>query len=238
MKDTQPASFTSSLQSSGRRRFHAAVLFLAAAAVAFAPPFALAGAYEDYFKAVMNDDTATVASLLKKGFDPNTIEPERGDTGLILALRENAMKVFRMLLDTQGVDLNAQVRNGDNALMIASYKGNLPAVQALIDKGAEVNKKGWTPLHYAAAAGSNEIVQLLLNKSAYIDAESPNKTTPTMMAARAGHIMTVKLLLDEGADATLKNELGMTAIDFAAKYDYQDIVEGLTYRLKKAGKLP
>lgn len=231
------ASFTRFLRSGARRRFHAA-LFSLAAALAFAPPLALAGAYEDYFKAVMKDDAATVASLLRKGFDPNTIEPERGDTGLILALREGAMKVFGTLLDTPGADLSAQVRNGDNALMIACYKGNLPAARALIARGVEVNKKGWTPLHYAAAAGSNEIVRLLLDKSAYIDAESPNKTTPIMMAARAGHIMTVKLLLDEGADATLKNELGMTAIDFAAKYDHQDIVEGLTYRLKKAGKLP
>jgi ankyrin repeat protein len=58
-----------------------------------------------------------------------------------------------------------------------------------------------------------------------------------MMAARGGHILTVKLLLDEGADATLKNEVGMTAIDFAKKHEHHDIAEGLTYRLKKAGKL-
>ena len=53
---------------------------------------------------------------------------------------------------------------------------------------------------------------------------------------RGGHILTVKLLLDEGADATLKNESGMTAIDFAKQSEFQDIADGLTYRLKKAGK--
>jgi ankyrin repeat protein len=57
-----------------------------------------------------------------------------------------------------------------------------------------------------------------------------------MMAARGGHILTVKLLLDEGADATLKNGADMTAIDFARAGGFNDIVEGLTYRLKKAGK--
>jgi ankyrin repeat protein len=145
--------------------------------------------------------------------------------------------VFDALLNARGIDLEAKARNGDTALMIASFKANLPAVKALIDKGAEVNKTGWTPLHYAASIGNNDIVSLLLEKSAYIDAESPNKTTPIMMAARAGHIMTVKLLLDEGADATLKNDAGMTAIDFAEKHEFRDIAEGLTYRLKKAGKL-
>lgn len=201
------------------------------------PGLAWAGAYDDFFHAVQANDAAAVKSLFARGLDPNLIEGERGDTGLILAVRENSMDVFRVLLNAPGIDLEATARNGDNALMIACFKANKLAVQALIDKGAEVNRPGWAPLHYAATSGNNEIVQILLDHSAYIDAESPNKTTPIMMAARGGHILTVKLLLDEGADATLKNDLGMTAIDFAEKYNFKDIAEGLTYRLKKAGKL-
>ncbi|KRB66309.1 hypothetical protein ASE07_10535 [Noviherbaspirillum sp. Root189] len=210
------------------------------AGLALAPLISMpvwAGAYDDFFRAVKLDDARTIKSLLARGLDPNLIEPERGETGLMLALRENSSGVFDTLLNARGIDLEAKARNGDTALMIASFKANLPAVKALIDKGAEVNKTGWTPLHYAASIGNNDIVSLLLDKSAYIDAESPNKTTPIMMAARAGHIMTVKLLLDEGADATLKNDAGMTAIDFAEKHEFRDIAEGLTYRLKKAGKL-
>lgn len=195
------------------------------------------GAYDDFFRAVKMNDEKTVASLLARGLDPNLIEPERGETGLIIALREESMKVFDILLRSKEVDLEIKAFNGDNALMIAAFKGNLRAVEALIERGAEINKTGWTPLHYAAFVGKNDIVKLLLDKSAYIDAESPNKTTPIMMAARAGHILTVKLLLDEGADATLKNDQGMTAIDFANKYEFKDIAEGLTHRLKKAGKL-
>lgn len=196
-----------------------------------------AGAYDDFFRAVKLNDAKTIASLLSRGLDPNLIEPERGETGLILALRENSMTVFDVLLRSKQIDVEVKAFNGDNALMIAAFKGNLRAVEALIEHGAEVNKTGWTPLHYAAFVGNNDIVKLLLDKSAYIDAESPNKTTPIMMAARAGHILTVKLLLDEGADATLRNDLGMTAIDFARKYEFEDIAEGLTHRLRKAGKL-
>lgn len=197
---------------------------------------AFAGSYDDFFRAVKFDDARTVGALLARGFDPNTIEPERGDTGLILALREHSMKVFDLLLKARGTDLDAHAYNGDTALMIASYQGNLQAVRALLAKGVQVNRPGWTALHYAAAAGADDIVRLLLDHSAAIDAASPNKTTPIMMAARGGHIMTVKLLLDAGADATLKNALGMTAIDFAKAHGYTDIADGLTYRLKKAGK--
>jgi ankyrin repeat protein len=216
------------------RRFF---LLLMSCAVLVLPSLTYAGSYDDFFHAVKVDDASTVSSLLQRGFDPNTVEAERGDSGLILALRENAMKVFPLLLNANGADLDLKVNNGDTALMIAAYKANREAVQALLEKGAAVNKEGWTPLHYAAAAGDNEIVQMLLDKSALLDALSPNKTTPIMMAARNGHIYTVKLLLDAGADASLKNDQGMTAIDFARKNGSTDIVEGLTYRLKKAGKL-
>jgi ankyrin repeat protein len=219
---------------SRRQALH--LLAVSALAVSL-PGVAFAGAYDDYFTAVKLDNVKLVRSLLQRGFDPNTVEEERGETGLIIAVREDANKVFELLLNTKDVNLNARARNGDSALMIAAYKGKYDAVKTLLDRGAEPNQTGWAALHYAAAIGNNQIVQLLLDHSAYIDAESPNQTTPIMMAARGGHILTVKLLLDEGADLTLKNGAGMTALDFARAGGFKDIVEGLTYRLKKAGKL-
>jgi ankyrin repeat protein len=212
-------------------------LIAALAMASFAPGITFAGAYEDFIHAVKMDDESQVKSLLARGVDPNMIEPERGDSALTLALREGSMKVFKALLDARNINIELKSRNGDNPLMVAAYKENKPAVEALLAKGAEVNHPGWTALHYGAAVGNNDIVRILLEKSAYIDAESPNKTTPIMMAARGGHINTVKLLLDQGADATLKNERGMNAIDFAKNHNHKDIAEGLTYRLKKSGKL-
>jgi ankyrin repeat protein len=211
---------------------------LAAAGLASClPELALAGAYDDWFKAIKLDLDGQVRTLLKRGIDPNTVDEERGDTALILAVREDSAKVIDLLLQNKEVKLDARSRNGDTALMLAAYKNKPALVRALLDKGAEPNQTGWTALHYAATVGNNDIVQLLLDRSAYIDAESPNQTTPIMMAARGGHILTVKLLLDEGADVTLKNGAGMTALDFARAGGFNDIVEGLTYRLKKAGKL-
>lgn len=192
---------------------------------------AVAGAYDDYFEAVKRNDAKTVRSLLQRGFDPNAIDEERSETGLMLALREDSMDVFRLLLAARGTDFERRARNGDTALMIAAFRRNKEAVETLVAKGAEVNRPGWTALHYAAAAGSNEIVAFLLEHHAYIDAESPNRTTPLMMAAWGGHILTVKLLLDEGADLTLRNAVGMDAVDFARRGEFPDIVEGLNYRL-------
>ena len=221
-----------------RSRFSAFLLLLA---LAFLPSVSQAGTdakqADAYFKAAQLDDERSMKALLAAGVNPNLMKKERGETGLMIAVREDSKKVFKILLNTPGIDLNLRARNGDTALMIASYKGDAAVVKALLDKEAEPNNTGWTALHYAAAIGNDEIVQMLLDASAYIDAGSPNQTTPIMMAARAGKILTVKLLLDSGADVTLKNDLGMTAIDLAKKFDHDDIAEGLTHRLKQAGKL-
>ena len=171
--------------------------------------------YSEWFRAVQADDAAKVQQLLARGFDPNTLEAARFETALILAVRNSAQKVFAKLLDAPGVNLDARAQNGDTALMIAAFKSNVAVATALIDKGAEINRPGWTALHYAAASGCDELVKILLEHAAYIDAESPNKTTPLMMAVRGMHVKTVQLLLEEGADATLKNERGLSALDVA-----------------------
>ncbi|RXZ38921.1 ankyrin repeat domain-containing protein [Oxalobacteraceae bacterium CAVE-383] len=216
-------------------RRHAAAV-LACLVMLAAPCAAFADTLSDFFRAVKNDNYTVVKSLLERGLSPNLVEETRGDSGLILALREDSKRVFDILINTPGIDLEIRARNGDSALMIASYKGNVAAVKALLAKEAQVNNQGWTALHYAAAIGNDEIVRMLLEESAYIDAESPNSTTPLMMAAGSGRVTTVKLLLDEGADPTLKNNVGMTALDFAQEARQTYVLDDITNLLNKPAK--
>lgn len=183
-------------------------------------------------KAVVFNDTKAVAQALKAGVDPNSRD-EKGNPLLVIAMREKSADVATLLINDQRTDLDAANAAGENAMMIASLQGLTPMVKLLIDKDAEVNKKGWAPLHYAATNGRDDIVQILLDASAYVDAESPNGTTPLMMAARGGHITTCKVLLDGGADVRLKNQLGMTAVDFAMQSNQKEIADGLRKRLEQ-----
>lgn len=179
--------------------------------------FVFAGSFDDYFKAVQQNDESKVIALTLRGFDLNT-RNEKNEHALLLALREGSLKVADFLLEQNSVDVEARNSQGESPLMIAAFKGQLAQAQRLIARRAEVNKPGWTPLHYAAsnaAPTSVAMVRLLLEHHAYIDAESPNRTTPLMMAAHYGNPLVVKLLLDEGADSSVKNEKGLTAIDFA-----------------------
>ncbi len=184
--------------------------------------WARAGSYEDFFAAIAKDDVATVTDLLRRGFDPNTRDPN-GDHGLYLAIRGSAARVTQALIDFPRTEVESLNRTDESPLMAAALAGQLALCRKLIARGAAVNKTGWTPLHYAATNGHEDVIRLLLEEHAFIDAESPNKTTPLMMAARYGSVAAAKLLLQEGAEPLLKNEQGMTAIDFANSVNRADM---------------
>ncbi len=183
-----------------------------------------AGSYEDYFGAIRSDNAGAIEKLLQRGFDPNTLDPNK-QHGLYLALREPSPKAAKLLINWPKTDLNIANEVGETPLMMAVIKGHTELAAAMLAKDADVNKTGWTPLHYAATTGNNQIITMLLEKHAYIDAESPNGSTPLMLAAMYGSATAVKLLLDGGADPLLKNQIGMTAIDFAEKAERKEVVD-------------
>jgi uncharacterized protein len=186
--------------------------------------WATAGSYEDFFKAVQFDNVRVVQGLLQRGFDPNTVNPE-GVPALMLAVREPSLKVAELLAAHPDTKTEVRNSNDESVLMLAAIKGYLELVQKLVDNDADVNKTGWTALHYAASGGHVPVIAHLLEHSAYIDAESHNGTTPLMMAAMYGSPEAVKHLIQAGADLTIKNQLGLTALDFAVRGQRQNAKE-------------
>ena len=172
------------------------------------------GSYDDFFQAIKRDDAAAVTALLRRGFDVNTPDPQLRH-GLVVALESPSNRALEALLVWPGVKFDQRNAHDETPLMLAALRGNLAAVRKLVAMDADVNKTGWTALHYAATNAHLEIMQLLLDEHAYIDAESPNGSTPLMMAAQYGSAAAVRLLLEAGADPTLKNQLQLTATDFA-----------------------
>ena len=180
-----------------------------------------AGSYQDFFAAIEADRAEDIQALLHRGFDPNTVN-EKGVPALILAAQKKSLHVVSVLLKDKKTNLNITTQESENILMLAAIQNQIELAKLLIQQGAEVNKPGWTPLHYAASKGHIEMMRLLIENSAYLDAESPNGTTPLMMAAYYGTPPSVKLLLEEGADPLLKNKLGLSALDFAHQTKHKD----------------
>jgi ankyrin repeat protein len=197
-----------------------------------------AGQITDFTKAAKFDDVSEVQSLLKAGVSPNTLD-QNGNPMLIVAIRDKSPKVTNLLLANQAIDVDVSNKSGENPLMIASIEGDLPLVETMVLKNkAQVNKTGWAPLHYACSTGKLSVAEFLVANGAKVNALSPSETTPLMMAVSSGNELLIKFLLDKGADLSMRNHEGYSAIDVAALFNRDDIKEGLTSRWLKLYKQP
>lgn len=216
-------------------------LTLPAAAQSRFPPEAPAAAASastpspELHVAARNDHAGTVMSLLLAGVDPNLRDGQR-NTALHVAIREESGKALEVLLKSPGTDVNAINQAGETPLMLAAIHGRLDWVQLLVKRGALVNDAGWTALHYAAAGPNEHVVRWLLEQGAEIDARSPNGTTPLMMAAGYGGLSGADILIDAGADVTLRNDHRMSAADFARRAGQDELAERLDQLAKRAPK--
>ena len=169
----------------------------------------------EFFRAVNVDDDRTVRSLLASGLDPNVTNPQ-GQTGLVLAMKDDSPKVAAALLAHPAIQVDAATAADETALMLAAMRGRLDWVQRLVARGAAIQRQGWTPLHYACSGPDGlAVAKYLLDQGAAIEARSPNGTTPLMMAARYGSQDTAEWLLQRGANVLARNDRGLTPADFA-----------------------
>jgi ankyrin repeat protein len=197
---------------------------------------AVAGAYDDFFKAVQLDNAREVALLLNRGFDPNTVNPQ-GVPALLKATQDQSFKVATVLADHPGTRVDPRSERNESPLMLAALRGDEALVQKLVARGAEVNKTGWTPLHYAATGAQLRIMAFLIGAQADVDAGAPNGTTALMMAAMYGNAECVKLLLESGADPLIRNVQQLSALDFAqraGRLDSAKLIEQVLHRRAKA----
>ncbi len=86
------------------------------------------------------------------------------------------------------------------------------------------------PLHLAAECGHREIVELLLDRGADINARANYNRTALHLAAERGHREIVELLLDRGADINIRTNYNRTALHIAALWGNREIAELLLDR--------
>ncbi|MDL2059558.1 ankyrin repeat domain-containing protein [Mesosutterella sp. AGMB02718] len=201
---------------------------LAAAAAALAPAAALTAlpaaaaqaaqagaeeAYANFTGAVKNNRADVVKKMLDQGYNPNVKMPN-GDPALVYAIRADNDRVIPLLLKAKGIDVDKANASGESALMVAAYKKNRTLVNELLAKGAIVDRSsGWSPLHYAAAAGSPELVDLFLKKGANPNVRTKSGVTPLFMAARIANRACIERLLKAGARKDLCNDRGQSPAD-------------------------
>jgi len=222
--------FLSFLFRSGIRPGRVSGLALVLALVLGAPAMALAQAQQaptaDWWSAIDRDDVSTVQGMLLRYTDPNALN-ELGNPALTQAVREQSWNVFDALRASPDVHIDAPNARDETALMYLCILGQTERARALIAAGAQVNRLGWTPLHYAASKAQVETARMLIDRGAIVNAPGPDGTTPLMMAALSGKPEIVRLLLSKGADPAMINAAQETAADWARKRNHELLAAGL-----------
>jgi ankyrin repeat protein len=196
------------------------------------------------------DDAAKVKLLLEAGADPN-VGDRTGVTPLELAVaRDDGGPVVALMLahggDAKRVDgsfgasspatLQSLLARGanpraDEAVAVAAERGNVGAIELLVDHGASVDEQsgplGITALMWAAQMGYPDAVSFLLAHGAKPNVREPfNGATALVQAAASDRAdpSIVRALLDAGADATIPDDEGADALAWAIRRGDPEII--------------
>jgi hypothetical protein len=170
-------------------------------------------AWEAYFKAHKAANPKTIEDIL-------WIMAKAGHTQLVAPLM-NLSKVTRTCIHLQPIMMNVKLgREGKTQLHHCAINGFTTSVKRLLSiRNINVNVKddvsGSTPLHDAAENGHIEIVRLLLQNGAEVNAKSNYGYTPLHCAASHGHIDILHLLVENGADLEAQGNYGERALHWA-----------------------
>ena len=132
-------------------------------------------------------------------------------------------KVVDRLL-AAGAPIDGINGGGNTALVGAAWGGRDAVLVGLLDRGADLASSGARALEFAANAGHAAIVRLLVERGVPPDGRNAYGWTPLMTAAWQGHDAVVSCLLALGADRSVKDDAGKTAIDWAREGNRQRIV--------------
>ena len=169
---------------------------------------------------------------------------------VVLVLSNGAVtgELYRRLSDGPPAAAIREPIAKERELLVASQRGDLKKVKALIAAGADVKladpgprEKGRTALHWAAGGteynrnGKHlDVARLLLAHGADVNAKADGGYTPLHVAAGLNQVDIVRWLLDNGADVDAKDRRA-TPLEAAVLQGHEAVVAVLLERKPRLG---
>lgn len=181
-----------------------------------------------------------VRALLRAGADPR-MSTDLGWTSLHYAVA--AGRRVRELADdllAHGADVDEETDDGATALMVAAGRSDPDALAYLLDRGAQIDvrdRHGATALlrasdgrrngprgDFAFAARSEKCVRILAEAGANINATNDEGESALILASLGMTSGSVEVLLNFGADPTVRSRRGATALGNARAKEHHDTI--------------
>ncbi|HET8586363.1 MAG TPA: ankyrin repeat domain-containing protein [Candidatus Limnocylindria bacterium] len=207
---------------------------------------------DDLFDAIRSDDARRVRDLLAADPSLASARSEDGISAVLTARYNDADAALATLLaaapeldvfDAAAIGDAATVRtrldadpslvmgrsaDGYTPLHLAAFFGGLAAARLLLDRGAAINEPSTnlisvTPLHSALAGRRADVVHLLVDSGADVNARQAAGQAPLHYAAENGDEDLAELLLDAGADPSLRDGDEALPADVARAAGHADL---------------
>jgi ankyrin repeat protein len=180
-------------------------------------------------------DIGEVQRLLDAGTEVDA-KDERGFTPLLAAVYGGHRETVELLIE-RGADIGyrhpAFGTAADLSFQLECQRGYSGATEFLVSKGAGfdpggVGPRGLNRLRVAVMLGSADMVRLLIDQSADVNAASPRDGRVALLwAAQKGHLEIAAALVNAGADVNRIDEAGIAPIQWAVENGHVDVVSAL-----------
>jgi len=179
-------------------------------------------------RAAGNDDPLVVPLLLTAGVDVAAKNTD-GDSALTIAARSGKSQNLKALLDA-GSRFNLPEDELTNLFLQAAINDDPSVVRLMLEAGANANAKddsGTTALMSAALSGKPETLKILIAAGADLNTVDDRGVSALM---RVSEVENARALLDAGADMSLRNKEGKTALALAIENNENEIIKLLKSR--------
>lgn len=186
---------------------------------------------QKFHVAALTGNLAVLQELVTKARLPIDCRDRENSTALLLSCARGHYSCAEFLL-SNGADPNARRKTGASPLYFAASYHHTRIIELLLNKYKAIvdlpTFDGSTPLHVACEHGFADVVRLLIENQANINAKMNDGTTSLMLACQNGHLPVVELLLSTGQCNVIVQRLdGVTALFLVVQNGHESIFDYL-----------
>jgi len=156
-------------------------------------------------------------------------------------LRQSAWQILHFVIDfdsESAAQSFERIPSQPSILHVGAYWGFLDVIQGVLATFSDQtsldiqDSHGWTPLHWAASNGNDDVIDALINAGATIDAQDLSQWTPLFWAVVKGHETSTCLLLERSADAFHVDNDGLSPLHWSIICGWENITANLIEHAK------